>query len=1006
MAQRSYQLSFSGGEISPLMRGRIDDVSYRSGYAYGRNGVVMPTGAWKKRGGFGFVKAAKHQDKVSRLMRFVYGNEDGYAMEWGEGSVRFHADGSTLIYATPRYVASYDTGADTITFTEAHGFSAGDLIRFTHKGVYPTWIASTGSYYVLVVSATVIQIEATLGGGAIDITGATAVDETAAWLLSELPRDYVASVTASSAVSPTFTFGAAHNYVVGDALTLTGSLPPEFSTGTVYYAIVPSSTTLRLATTKANADAGTAITFTGGNTPQFHYYYRYGDVVYWKGAIGAGTSSRVFWSDGDEQQNTPPPSAPWNQMPRDGTYEIAHGFQEDELREITYSQSFDVFATGSQAGEPFELRRELAEYPSGSHATQDVYRWAFKPATLAQAIEPPTNIANDPDYGEYHTFSIATTSGNFVVDGATPGGPITVVAGDTCYLESANGSGAAVTGIAGSPGFYMVSEFTAPNLIRLRRIDGSAEVTNTDGSTQTGVFRLAPFSSEPITVYKITAVSRSGEESDPSPEYETGNNLSVPGSSNTLSWTASEGAIRYRIYRKVQDALFGFIGETENTTFRDDGIEPGDLSLTPPIQDDELSATDKDYPAAVGHFQQKRYYGGTLNDPQGVVASRTGTEGSFTYHQPVQPDDRLRFKVEAYERAHIRHFVPMAHLIALTSSAEIRISGVNEDAIRPDSISARAISNVGCTFVRPIAASSKILFVGPDQHIYELDPQLAKVDDPPDLSARATHLFDGLTVVDSAQQKSPVPIEWFVLSDGTLLGITYMPSQNIRGWHVHSTDGEFESVCTVPEGGEDRLYAIVKRTIDGNTVRHVERLFSMGTPDALEDWPLLDSYVTYDGAATTTITGLDHLEGESVYALADGEAVGPFTVASGSITLTASASVVQVGLPFTARLRPLPPVMQFDGFGQGREKNAIETWVRVTDTAQFQMRKYDEMTETQYPSTAYEVPGLTDYSMVDYAVLKAPLEGSWNQDAQIEIVSSLPLPLTVVSLTMQVQGGG
>ncbi len=1006
MAQRSYTLSFSGGEVSPLMKGRIDDVTYRSGFAHGRNGVCLPTGAWKKRGGLKWVNSARHADKVSRLMRFVYGNEDGYAMEWGEGTVRFHADGSTLVYATPRVVASYDITANTITFTEAHGFSAGDLIRFTHKGTYPTWISSTGTYYVLVSSTTAIQIEATLGGGAIDLTGVTAVDETQAWLVSELPRVYVASVTASSSATPTFTFGAAHNFVAGDEVTLTGSLPPEFSTGTVYYAIAPSTTTLRLATTKANALAGTSIAFTGGNTPQFHYSYRYGDVVYWTGAIGAGTSSRVFWSDGDEQQNTPPPSAPWNQMPRDGTFEIAHGFDEDELRDITYSQSFDVFAYASQAGQPFELRRELAEFPSGSHATQDVYRWALKPAVLSQSIEPPTNVQNDPDFGDYHTFSITAGSGQFTVDGAAPGGPISVVPGDTVYLELTNGSGSAVTGIAGSPGFYMVSDFVSPNLIRLRRIDGNAEVSNSSGATQTGVFRIAPFSSNPIEVYKITSIGRNGEESEPTGEYSTGNNLEVTGSANVLSWTAATGAVRYRVYRKVQDSLFGFIGETENTTFTDDNVPVGDLSLTPPIQDDELAVTADDYPAAVGHFQQRRFYGGTVNAAQRAWASRVGTDGTFTSHRPVQPDDRLRFDVAAYERSLIRHFVPMAHLFVLTSSSEFRVSAVNDDSLTPDSLSIRPLSHIGSTTVRPIAANSNILFVGLDQHIYEMNPQQSQVVPPADISARATHLFDGVTVVDSAQQKSPVPIEWYVLSNGLLLGMTYMPDQNIRAWHVHDTDGEFESVCTVPEGGQDRLYAIVKRTIDGGTVRYVERLESIDTPDALEDWPLFDAFVTYDGTATTSITGLDHLEGESIYAMADGEVVGPFTVASGAITLDESASLVHAGLSYTARLRTLPPVMQFDAFGQGREKNAIEAWVRVVDSAQFKARTYDEMTEADFPSTEYDVPGLADDAMTDYSVVKVPLSGSWNQDGQIEIVSDQPLPLTVVSLTLNTQGGG
>lgn len=1013
---RNYQLSFAGGEISPLMKGRIDDVAHRTGYAHGRNGICLPTGAWKKRGGFGFVKAAKHSDKVSRLMRFVYGTDDGYAMEWGEGSVRFHAGGSTVKYATPRNVASYSTSADTITFTAAHGFTTNDEIRFTHKGTYPTWISSTDTYFVIVVDTTTIQIEASIGGGAIDITGATAVDETRAWLVSELPRLYVVSqnIVAVSTGNETVNVAADHTLEAGDAITFTVSggtivqSTPQIVAGTVYYANPTTTQDFEIMLTKADAIAGTNrinLTGAGTGTTKFHYHYRYGDVVYWKGAIGSGTSSRVFWSDGDEQQDTAPPTDPWNQMPSDGTFEIAHGFTEDELSDITYSQSFDVFATGSQAGTPFELRREIAEFPSGSNATQDYVRWAFYPSVLSQSIQPPTGITNDPDFGEYFTLSITAGSGQFTVSGAGTSA-LNFLAGDTAYVEATNGSGAAITGVAGTAGFFIVSEITNGNLIRLRRIDGGTEVTNTSGSTQTGVLRLATSSSNPIEVYKVTAIGENGEESAPTDEYSTGNNLAVPGSSNTLSWTASEGAVRYRVYRKIQDALFGFIGETENTTFRDDNIDPTDLSLTPPIDDDELAVTASDYPAAVGHFQQRRFYGGTVNNPQRCWASRVGTEGTFNYHRPVQPDDRLKFEAAGYERSQVRHFVSMQHMYAMTSSSEIRISPVNEDGLEPDTVAPRAVSSVGSTNVRPIVAGSMLLWVGPDQHVREMNPQQAAVIEPDDVSARATHLFDGLTVTWSAQQKSPIPIEWYGLSDGRMLGLTYMPSQNIRAWHVHDTDGEIESGCTIPEGGVDRLYVIVKRTIDGNTVRYVERLYPIETPDALEDWPLRDSYVTYDGTATTTITGLDHLEGESVYALADGEVVGPFTVASGSITLDSSASVVHVGMAYTARLRTLPPVLQFDGYGQGREKNATEAVIRVADSAAFTTRIYNEDAEPLYPSTEYPAQGMRDDEMASYKVVRAPLEGSWNQDCQIEVVSSQPLPLTVLSISLNVQGGG
>ena len=70
-----------------------------------------------------------------------------------------------------------------------------------------------------------------------------------------------------------------------------------------------------------------------------------------------------------------------------------------------------------------------------------------------------------------------------------------------------------------------------------------------------------------------------------------------------------------------------------------------------------------------------------------------------------------------------------------------------------------------------------------------------------DLSLRATHLFDGYEVKDLAYGKAPYPVVWSVRDDGVLLGLTYMPEQQVGAWHRHTTlNGKFRS-CTVAAEG-------------------------------------------------------------------------------------------------------------------------------------------------------------------------------------------------------------
>jgi len=147
-----------------------------------------------------------------------------------------------------------------------------------------------------------------------------------------------------------------------------------------------------------------------------------------------------------------------------------------------------------------------------------------------------------------------------------------------------------------------------------------------------------------------------------------------------------------------------------------------------------------------------------------------------------------------------------------------------------------------------------------------------------DLSVRAAHLFDDLDVTDMCYSKSPQPILWFVSSNGNLLGLTYMPEQQIGAWHQHDTDGVFETATAVAEGSEDRLYVIVKRTIGGNTKRYVERMASRQIT-TLTNCFFVDCGLTYDGNNTTATT----------VTVSGGTTWGPADV----LTITASSAIFQ-----------------------------------------------------------------------------------------------------------------
>ena len=199
-----------------------------------------------------------------------------------------------------------------------------------------------------------------------------------------------------------------------------------------------------------------------------------------------------------------------------------------------------------------------------------------------------------------------------------------------------------------------------------------------------------------------------------------------------------------------------------------------------------------------------------------------------------------------------------------------------------------------------------------------------------DLSLKAPHLFDNFDIVDMAYQRCPMPVVWSVSTTGLLLGLTYVPEQQVGAWHWHDTgaSGAFESVCVIPEGEEDALYAVVRRTINGAEVRYVERMASRTFID-LSDAFFVDAGGTYSGAATTTITGLTWLEGQTVAVLADGAEHPRRVVTGGAIALDWPASKVHVGIPIEADMMTLPVAVEAQAYGQGRVKNVNRVWMRV-----------------------------------------------------------------------------
>ena len=226
-----------------------------------------------------------------------------------------------------------------------------------------------------------------------------------------------------------------------------------------------------------------------------------------------------------------------------------------------------------------------------------------------------------------------------------------------------------------------------------------------------------------------------------------------------------------------------------------------------------------------------------------------------------------------------------------------------------------------------------------------------------------------------------------------------------------TTDEEIavvESVASIPtDSNEDELWMIVKRTVNGTTRRYVEylTLFDYGTDQ--KDGFYVDSGLTYSGSATTAMTGLEHLEGESVTILADGATHPVKSVSSGavmtggSLTLDRSTTKSHIGLGYTSMLQTMRvEAPGNESTSQSKTKRINEVTLRLHKTVGAEVgASLTDMERIPFRSSAAAmdtaVPLFTGDKQVEF-------RDDFNTDGFVFVRQNQPLPFTLVALYPQI----
>lgn len=275
----------------------------------------------------------------------------------------------------------------------------------------------------------------------------------------------------------------------------------------------------------------------------------------------------------------------------------------------------------------------------------------------------------------------------------------------------------------------------------------------------------------------------------------------------------------------------------------------------------------------------------------------------------------------------------------------------------------------------------------------------------------------GVSIVRMAVQRQPDTRIHCIRSDGVAMVSVFDRTEEVLSWQTVTTDGLIEDVVILPSTAgltEDQVYYVVKRTINGSTVRYLEKWAVETECRGGVLNKQADSFILYDGAATLTIT-VAHLEGEEVIVWADSVDLSPddedgnqttYTVTSGVITLDTAVESAVVGLPYTGQwksaklgIQPSPVQSTLSGHKRGTHIGLV--MANVHPKGLQYGPDFDNLDDLPEIEDGTNVPADTVRSSYEEEKIEFP--GTWMVDARLCLQGKAPRPVTMMAAIMEME---
>jgi hypothetical protein len=424
-------------------------------------------------------------------------------------------------------------------------------------------------------------------------------------------------------------------------------------------------------------------------------------------------------------------------------------------------------------------------------------------------------------------------------------------------------------------------------------------------------------------------------------------------------------------------------------------------------------STERGWPSAVALHEGRMWWSG-LDNVWGSIS-----DGYDSFDEGFEGDAGPISRSVGYGPVEtINWLLPLQRLLIGTASAEIAArSSSFEEPLTPTNFNLKDASTQGSAPIQAHKIDKRGVFVqNGATRVFELVWDFEATDYSsrdlmllvPDLGAAG---IAGIAV----QRKPDTRVHvWF--DDGDAAVLVFNKAEDVECWVEVETTGDIEDVFVMPGTTEDLVYYCVKRTINGSTVRYLEKWALESECVGGTTNKQADSFVTFSQASSATVSGLSHLDAASVVVWANGKClddangdIATFTVASGAISLTDGGTTFPatsgvVGLAYTASFKstklayaaefgtPLLQPKQIDHVGLIL-KNTHHKGVKYGPDAD----NLDDM-----PAQEEETDVTTDTIHSAYDEHSFEFNGTWDTDSRLCLYAYAPRPANVLAAVVTV----